>query len=124
MARESFSDDSVARVLNDRFVPIKVDREERPDVDRQYMNYVQAVHGHGGWPLSVWMTPQGRPFYGCTYLRPEEFVSVCERISELWSVKKDEILKVAERDWQALKLSAKSDTERVSLDVDPRTLLE
>jgi uncharacterized protein YyaL (SSP411 family) len=71
MEEESFEDPEVARVLNDNFVPIKVDREERPDLDRIYQTVCQAVTGRGGWPLSVWLTPDGEPFYVGTYFPKE-----------------------------------------------------
>ncbi len=67
MERESFEDEETARVLNERFIPIKVDREERPDLDQVYMSAVQSMTGAGGWPMSVFLTPEGRPFYGGTY---------------------------------------------------------
>ena len=67
MERESFEDEVTAAVLNERFVAIKVDREERPDLDQLYMGAVQALTGSGGWPMSVFLTPEGRPFYGGTY---------------------------------------------------------
>jgi uncharacterized protein len=71
MERESFEDEATAAVLNERFIPIKVDREERPDLDQLYMAAVQAMTGGGGWPMSVFLTPEGRPFYGGTYF-PDE----------------------------------------------------
>src|SRR5512143_2861713 len=71
MAHESFENPAIARLMNEHFVNIKVDREERPDVDRLYMAFVQATTGGGGWPMSVWLTPEGRPFYGGTYFPPE-----------------------------------------------------
>ena len=67
MAHESFEDDETAAVMNDLFVNVKVDREERPDVDAVYMDAVQAMTGHGGWPMTVFLTPDGRPFFGGTY---------------------------------------------------------
>lgn len=67
MERESFENEEVARVLNESFIPIKIDREERPDVDRIYMNYVQAIAGTGGWPLNVFLTPDLEPLFGGTY---------------------------------------------------------
>ena len=67
MAHESFENEDVATLLNEQFVPVKVDREERPDVDRVYMAFVQATTGSGGWPMSVWLTPDLRPFFGGTY---------------------------------------------------------
>ena len=71
MEEESFEDDEIAEILNENFVPIKVDREERPDVDSIYQTICQAVSGRGGWPLSVWLTPDGRPFYVGTYFPKE-----------------------------------------------------
>ncbi|MFW5918214.1 MAG: DUF255 domain-containing protein, partial [Haloferacaceae archaeon] len=71
MEEESFQDEAVAELLNDSFVPIKVDREERPDLDRIYQTICQLVTGGGGWPLSVWLTPGGEPFYVGTYFPPE-----------------------------------------------------
>ena len=70
MERESFEDEAVARILNAEFVPVKVDREERPDLDELYMAAVQAITGQGGWPMSVWLTPDLKPFYGGTYFPP------------------------------------------------------
>src|SRR5690554_2768859 len=67
MAHESFEDEATAAYLNEHFVPIKVDREERPDVDAIYMEAVQAMTGHGGWPMTAFLTPEGRPFYAGTY---------------------------------------------------------
>src|SRR5919204_1607404 len=71
MERESFEDDETARLMNELFVCVKVDREERPDVDAIYMTAVQAMTGHGGWPLNVFLTPDQKPFFGGTYWPPE-----------------------------------------------------
>ena len=87
MAHESFENDESAAVMNREFVNIKVDREERPDVDRVYMTFVQATTGGGGWPMSVWLTPDLKPFVGGTYFPPEDrygqpgFKKVLERIA-------------------------------------------
>src|SRR3990170_6819975 len=70
MAHESFEDEETAAIMNHYFVNIKVDREERPDLDSIYMNAVVSITGQGGWPLSVFLTPEGRPFYGGTYFPP------------------------------------------------------
>ena len=84
MAHESFEDDATAALMNELFVNVKVDREERPDVDAVYMQAVQAMTGRGGWPMSVWLTPDGRPFYGGTYFPDEDrhgmpsFTRVCD----------------------------------------------
>ena len=72
MERESFEDPDVASLMNEYFVNIKVDREERPDLDNLYMNAVQALTGSGGWPLTVFLTPEGKPFYGGTYFPPDD----------------------------------------------------
>ena len=90
MERESFENEELAEVLNRYFVPVKVDREERPDVDRIYMMFVQATTGGGGWPMSVWLTPDLKPFYGGTYFPPEDrwgrhgFKSVLEQLAIAW----------------------------------------
>ena len=90
MAHESFESGEVAEVLNAGFVSIKVDREERPDVDRVYMTFVQATTGSGGWPMSVWLTPSLRPFYGGTYFPPASrwgrpgFVEILEELARAW----------------------------------------
>ncbi|WP_257312295.1 thioredoxin domain-containing protein [Geothrix fuzhouensis] len=90
MERESFENPAVAEVLNAHFVSIKVDREERPDLDDLYMDAVQAMTGRGGWPMSVWLTPDLEPFYGGTYFPPEPrggmpgFIPLLTRIAEVW----------------------------------------
>ena len=87
MAHESFEDRRTADLMNRLFVNVKVDREERPDVDAVYMQAVQALTGRGGWPMSVWLTPDGRPFYGGTYYPDEDrhgmpsFTKVCEVVA-------------------------------------------
>jgi hypothetical protein len=91
MAEESFEDPEIAEKLNENFVPIKVDREERPDVDNLYMNVCQMVRGNGGWPLSVWLTPDCKPFHVGTYFPPEPrqnmpgFGSVLDDIASSWA---------------------------------------
>eukprot|EP01137_Pigoraptor_chileana_P010554 Opistho-2@60365 len=109
MERESFENGAVARILNENFVSIKVDREERPDVDRVYMSFVQATTGHGGWPLSVWLTPAGlQPFMGGTYFSPEDsfgrpgFGTVLLNIGRLWKSKRDDIVEEGSRLTQLL----------------------
>ena len=90
MERESFENDDIAGVLNEHFVSVKVDREERPDVDRMYMLFVQTSTGSGGWPMSVWLTPERKPFYGGTYFPPDNrwgrpgFRAVLESLSRAW----------------------------------------
>ena len=98
MERESFEDEATADLLNERFVSVKVDREERPDIDAVYMEAVQAVTGRGGWPLSVWLTPEGHPFYGGTYFPPSprpgmaSFRQVLEAVSRAWDERRADLL--------------------------------
>src|SRR5438093_6800388 len=85
MERESFEDPVIAALMNAHFVPVKVDREERPDLDAIYMDAVQAMTGgHGGWPMTVFLTPEGAPFYGGTYYPPEDRAGTpgCRRVRE------------------------------------------
>ena len=97
MEKESFEDPATARVMNGAFVSVKVDREERPDIDSVYMYAIQAMTGHGGWPLTVFLTPEGVPFYGGTYFPPEprhgmpSFRQVLEATSQAWRTRRDEI---------------------------------
>src|SRR4051812_5343198 len=101
MEHESFESRQVADVLNQHFVPIKVDREERPDVDRVYMAFVQATTGAGGWPMSVWLTPDLKPFFGGTYFPPESrwgrpsFVDVLTEIGRAWKDERPKVLQSA-----------------------------
>src|SRR5438552_3976974 len=102
MAHESFESADVASVLNASFVPIKVDREERPDVDRVYMTFVQATTGSGGWPMSVWLTPDLKPFYGGTYFPPTSrwgrpgFVDILGEIARVWQSEPQKVQQSAE----------------------------
>ncbi len=97
MARESFDNEEIAELLNRWFVCIKVDREERPDVDQVYMAAVQALNGSGGWPLSVFLFPDGRPFYGATYIPPEGrygrpgFPDILGAVHRAWQGRRDEL---------------------------------
>jgi uncharacterized protein YyaL (SSP411 family) len=97
MEHESFESPQIADVLNRHFVSIKVDREERPDVDRVYMTFVQVTTGSGGWPMSVWLTPSLQPFYGGTYFPPTSkwgkpgFVDVLEEIARVWREERDKV---------------------------------
>ncbi len=97
MAHESFEDPAVAAQLNASFVPVKVDREERPDVDAVYMEAVQAITGSGGWPLSVFLTPDRRPFYGGTYFPPRDrpgapsFTTVLSALDDVWEHRRSEV---------------------------------
>jgi uncharacterized protein YyaL (SSP411 family) len=103
MAHESFADPDTAAMMNDLFVNVKVDREERPDVDAIYMQAVQALAGRGGWPMSVWCTPDGRPFYAGTYFPDDDrhgmpaFRRVCAAIAEAWRERRDEVTAQSEQ---------------------------
>jgi len=102
MEHESFEHDAIAAVLNQHFVSIKVDREERPDVDRVYMTFVQATTGSGGWPMSVWLTPELKPFYGGTYFPPSSkfgrpgFVDILREIARVWKAERTKVVESAE----------------------------
>lgn len=103
MARESFEDEATAAYLNEHFVPVKVDREERPDVDAVYMEAVQAATGQGGWPMTVFLTPAAEPFYFGTYFPPEprqgmaSFRQVLEGVHAAWRDRRAEVAEVAAR---------------------------
>src|SRR5437773_2740602 len=111
MAHESFESEEVAAIMNREFVNIKMDREERPDVDRVYMTFVQATTGSGGWPMSVWLTPDLKPFVGGTYFPPEErygqpaFKKVLERIATAWKEDHDKIVQQGSKIVEALRES-------------------
>jgi uncharacterized protein YyaL (SSP411 family) len=102
MAHESFENEATARVMNERFVSVKVDREERPDVDGIYMHAVQPMTGHGGWPMTVYLTPDGSPFYGGTYFPPDDrrgmpsFTRVLQAVSEAYQDRRADVLRSAE----------------------------
>ncbi|MEY2590991.1 MAG: uncharacterized protein QOJ67_2975 [Acidimicrobiaceae bacterium] len=101
MAHESFEDADTAAVMNELFVNVKVDREERPDVDAIYMDATQAMTGHGGWPMTVFMTPDGRPFYCGTYFPNQRrhgmpaFLDICRAVDDAWRNRRDDLLEQA-----------------------------
>lgn len=123
MAHESFENEEIAAILNRNFVSVKVDREERPDIDNVYMTYVQATTGSGGWPMSVWLTPELKPFFGGTYYPPEErwgqpgFKSILTRIAEAWTRERDRIVSAADEVTQRLR-------QATSVAPDPAVQLE
>jgi uncharacterized protein len=98
MEHESFENEAIAKILNDHFVSIKVDREERPDVDRVYMTFVQATTGGGGWPMSVFLTPDLKPFLGGTYFPPDDrygqpgFPTMLKRIADAWKSDRQQLI--------------------------------
>ena len=103
MEHESFADEKTAKVMNENFICIKVDREERPDVDRIYMNYMQLTQQRGGWPLNVVLTPERKPFFGGTYFPPESkfgrigFKELLGKLTESWKTQKEGIVKYSEK---------------------------
>src|SRR5438094_4955883 len=122
MAHESFEREEVAAIMNREFVNIKVDREERPDVDRVYMTFVQATTGGGGWPMSVWLTPDLKPFVGGTYFPPEErygqpgFKKVLERIATAWKENHENILEQGGKIVAALQESQSAPKSEAQID--------
>src|SRR5438105_2367796 len=126
MEHESFEDDEVAAMLNERFVSIKVDREERPDIDSIYMQAVQLMTGHGGWPMSVFLTPEGGPFYAGTYFPPDDrhgmpgFKRVLMHVSEAYRSRRNDVNAASTEVVQAIGTSlaagAKSDINHQALD--------
>ncbi|MFN8167484.1 MAG: thioredoxin domain-containing protein [Candidatus Nanopelagicales bacterium] len=108
MAHESFEDDAVAAYLNEHYVAVKVDREERPDVDAVYMSATTALTGHGGWPMTVFVTPEGQPFYAGTYFPPQprhglpSFGQLLEAVSSTWTRDRTSVLEAAGRITSAL----------------------
>lgn len=130
MERESFENQQVADVLNKHFIPIKVDREERPDVDRIYMNYVQATSGHGGWPLNVFITPDLKPVFGGTYFPGPNspmaagnmtFLSLLDRIRTVWTTQRQKCINTADdvaRQLQEFALDGSHGGPRTSEDGD------
>ena len=112
MEHESFENETIAEMMNRWFVPVKVDREERPDIDRIYMSYVQATTGSGGWPMSVWLTPELKPFVGGTYFPPENrygragFPLVLQRVADAWANDRAKIVESSETMMQHLRAAA------------------
>ncbi|MDZ7333355.1 MAG: thioredoxin domain-containing protein [candidate division KSB1 bacterium] len=109
MAHESFENEAIAKILNDYFISIKVDREERPDLDEIYMTAVQLMTGSGGWPLSVWLTPDLEPFYGGTYFPPEDrwgrvgFRKILLQIAQIWQQRRGDVVSSARQITASLK---------------------
>ena len=101
MAHESFEDADTAHLMNERFVNVKVDREERPDLDSIYMQAVQAMTGQGGWPMTVFLTPGGEPFYGGTYFPPDDrhgmpgFPRILRSVADAWATNRGEVDRAA-----------------------------
>ena len=120
MERESFSNSRIASLLNQNFIPLKLDREERPDIDRIYMNYIQATTGSGGWPLNVFLTPDLEPLFGGTYFPGPEsttpgasrmtFETILNKMQEVWTTQEDRCRQSAKEITEQLKAFAQDGT--------------
>jgi len=125
MEHESFEDERIAKIMNEHFVSIKVDREQRPDVDEIYMNVVVMMTGSGGWPLSVFLTPEGKPFYGGTYFPPKDgygrpsFERILLSVADAWKNKRQELVDSADKMSEFLQITP-TPTEKKS--ISPETL--
>lgn len=128
MARESFDSEEIAEILNKYFVSIKVDREQQPDVDEIYMTGVQIVSGRGGWPMSSFITPEGKPFFGATYFPPQQFMQLLQRVNNIWQ--KDEARlredadKISQQIDKLLRLSQKSELSENAIESAVRMALK
>ena len=126
MNRESFSNPEIAAYLNEHFVCIKVDREERPDVDYVYMNFVQQLTGSGGWPLNIWLTPDRKPFFGGTYFPPDRsrgaqgttFPELLTRIHDMWKIDQGSVIERSEQIVTALDDFASQSTSHSSGEIE------
>jgi len=128
MAHESFEDEGVAALLNNHFVSIKVDREERPDLDQIYMAAVQAMTGSGGWPMSVFLTPDGHPFYGGTYFPPlprhgmPSFTDVLAAVASAWQGRREELVGGGQRLVEAIKRQSETGPSAASQGLQAESL--
>ncbi|KAI8968808.1 hypothetical protein BD414DRAFT_582030 [Trametes punicea] len=118
LAHESFEDEVTAKIMNEHYVNIKVDREERPDVDRLYMTFLQATSGGGGWPMSVWLTPDLHPFFAGTYFPPGQFRQVLLKLAEFWENDRERCIHSGKQIIEALKETSNIAPER-DIDVKP-----
>jgi uncharacterized protein YyaL (SSP411 family) len=129
MERESFENESIAQLINENFVPVKVDREERPDLDQIYMNAVQLMTGHGGWPMSVFLTPDLQPFYGGTYWPPTAsrgmagFDQVLSAVAEAWQVRREQVLQGAEQMTTELRQLTTKGVDPAAVELDLKLLM-
>jgi hypothetical protein len=122
MEHESFEDSTVANVMNTNYVPIKVDREERPDVDNIYMNAVQLMTGQGGWPLNVITLPDGRPVWGGTYFPKENWIDALNQISKIYAENPEKLIEYADKLEQGLKGMGVVELQKGDLDFDKNLL--
>ncbi len=129
MEHESFENEAIAKILNEHFVSIKVDREERPDLDEIYMTSVQLMTGSGGWPMSVFLTPDMKPFYGGTYFPPEDnygrpgFKSLLLRLSKAWKEKPEDLIEFSHKLTQGIQANTGGLEKSADTEIKPRALL-
>ena len=114
MEREDFESEEISKILNQNFICIKVDREERPDIDNQYMIAVQMMTGSGGWPMSVWLTPDLKPFYGGTYYPAKDFKPLLQKIAALWSTEPAKVRTAADQVSAGMKQAMDATTRKTS----------
>ncbi len=123
MERESFENEAIAAIMNEHFICIKVDREERPDIDQIYMNAVQLISGRGGWPLNCFALPDGRPFYGGTYFRPKQFEQVLLSLVKSYVNDREEVVGYADKLTQGV-LTSEVFFEKTEVDIFNRSDLK
>ncbi len=124
MAHESFEDPGTAKLMNERLVSIKVDREERPDVDDVYMTATQAMTGQGGWPMTVIMTPDREPFYCGTYFPRENFQRLVDAVASAWANDRDQVQEQASHVAEALASNASATAQALREAAGPLALLK
>ena len=120
MEHECFEDEEVAQTMNDRFINVKVDREERPDVDHIYMDALQIMTGGGGWPLNIIALPDGRPFWGATYVQKENWVKALRQLSGIYRDNPEKVIEYAENLSQGIRsinmVEISTGTDRISME--------
>ncbi|OBZ77660.1 Spermatogenesis-associated protein 20 [Grifola frondosa] len=119
LAHESFEDPVTAKLMNEYYVNIKVDREERPDVDRLYMMFLQATSGGGGWPMSVWLTPDLHPFFAGTYFPPGQFRQILSKLADVWESSSDRCITSGKQIIEALRLASQMAPDTSALSIAP-----
>jgi uncharacterized protein YyaL (SSP411 family) len=123
MEHESFEDEQVAKIMNEHFICIKVDREERPDVDQVYMMAVQLMTGQGGWPLNCFATPDGRPVYGGTYFQKAQWMNILLNLADVWKTEPDKVYEYAEKLTEGVQKAELISVKNTEGDPEPDTLI-
>jgi uncharacterized protein len=122
MEHESFEDEKVARIMNDLFVCVKVDREERPDIDQVYMTAVQLMTGHGGWPMNCFTLPDGRPLYGGTYYPKERWIEILVNLADLWRAEPEKCFQYAHELTEGVKQTERLVHDDAKKEINANTL--